>query len=275
MSQSIPDAASFEELYRRLGVDGALDMSCPNARACWPENHWLNRNGVNHDEGERTSLPRPWVGPNYEDLRLVCLAINMNDSGGREECASLVTESRERIREGYTRVRFRGAPHYAGTFLYHRMGSYAVEIAAHAGYVARPPSGQKADFAQVAEVFDWLAYTNQVKCSENNGERSKPTSEMWERCGAFILRPELALLRPRTVLILGSGQNAWFFFNRVADSGSESESLRLGKIRIGNAAIAGKPVRVIMVPHPSAPGGMALKHVMDLREALQGLLPAV
>jgi hypothetical protein len=227
------------------------------------------------DTGEPTYLPRPWVGPLYGDLRLVCLAINMNENGGRLACEELVTEARERIREGCTRVKFKGAPRYAGTFLYHRMGSYAVEIAAHAGYVAPPPSGQKADLAQVANAYDWLAYTNHVKCSARNGERSKPTPEMWEQCGAFILRPELALLRPRTVLILGSGQNAWFFSNHVVDQGTWNKPPPREGILIGSAAIAGQSVRVIVVPHPAAFGGMALKHVMDLREALQGLPPAV
>ncbi|HOI55986.1 MAG TPA: hypothetical protein PLP01_12105, partial [Phycisphaerae bacterium] len=105
MDQSTPAAASFEELYQQLGVAGALHMSCPNARTCWRDQHRPVRADGSLDTGEPTYLPRPWVGPLYGDLRLVCLAINMNENGGRFACDELVTEARERIREGCTRVK--------------------------------------------------------------------------------------------------------------------------------------------------------------------------
>src|SRR5687767_2571447 len=94
----------FEKLYESLGVADSLHCECPHARECWVDEHRPRMNEA-YDRSQPTFLPRPWIGPRYGDLRLLCVAINMNDWGGRTACEELVLAARREMAAGAVRVR--------------------------------------------------------------------------------------------------------------------------------------------------------------------------
>lgn len=242
-----------------------LHVECPFAHECWRENERPRLADGSYDLDEWTRLPRPWIGPHFEKLRLLCLAVNMNEWGGRDACEKLVIDARDEIRAGRTRIHF-NAPGYRGTYLYHRMGLYAAEIASAKGFRGFI-SDDKPSHGQVAEIYDYLAYTNHVKCSPKNSERSKPTENMWKNCGGFILQREIYQLQPQVVLILGIENHA-YFTSKVVDSSSFIQTQSIRSVVVGKATLQGRNIDVVTVPHPSARNGSNYCHFADLRQAL-------
>lgn len=257
----------LDDIYRELGVEGPLHADCQFAGECWREEQRPRYDG-SYDLREWTRLPRPWIGPRFEELRLLCLGVNMNESGGRDECEKLVSEARKKIRKGFKKVHFDEAPAYAGTNFYYRMGAYAAEIAAANGLAGfRSDDEPNPSHSQVADVYDYLAYTNHVKCSPHNSKRSEPTDKMWQNCGRFILRRELLCLEPRIVLILGSSRNHDYFTATVVDANSFVQTRLIGSVVIGQAKIDGRGLGLVTVPHPSVFSYYC--HFANLRKALR------
>jgi hypothetical protein len=273
-SNLTPD--DFKAVYIQLGLGNKetgelfpLYKNCPNAKHCWnPCEIPVLENG-SIDESERTKIPHPWIGEKFQELKLLCLGINMNDHGGFSACHNLIEEAREELKYR-TKIRF-GCDYkdYKGTFLFHRMGMYAALIAQSAGITMQLDSKTGLPTQEeVIRAFDFIAYTNHVKCSPTNKERSKPSWQMWEHCGSFILKDELAMLKPKILLVFGTSDNDWWLSEKVFDPNSVQIKSTLGQVQIKQASLGGQPIKLIVVPHTSARGGCAKKIMTDIQEAL-------
>lgn len=104
---------SFKALYLGLGlVDkstgdiAALHKTCPNAKKCWSQNEIPVLEDGSLDEGEWTKISHPWIGEKFQELKLLCLGINMNNFGGFSACCDLVNDACDEMNKGVKRVRF-------------------------------------------------------------------------------------------------------------------------------------------------------------------------
>jgi hypothetical protein len=248
-----PSADPYEALYSELGLhsrDGAsrlLHEACPDRHVCWRDAS--DRTPLAGTSGE---ISRPYVGEEYGRLRLLALAMNMNEHGGYRALIDLVEYARPALAAGRRRLDF-GDPNYAGTIFHHRLGAYAAVLAGVAGALTFSrlddgfPSGP-----DVARAFGLLAFTNHVKCSPR-GDRSAPTAGMWERCGPRVLAREIELLEPRLVLVLGKGDNAWHLEQHVLGPPSDF-AYEDRNVRAFVGRLSGRRIPCIATPHPSARG---------------------
>lgn len=121
---------------------------------------------------------------------------------------------------------------------------------------------------EVVRAFNFLAYTNHIKCSPTNEERSKPNWQMWEHCGVFILKKEMEMIHPKVLLILGTSDNQYQLVNKVLDSNNTQTISSSGKIEVKQASFDGQPIKLVIAPHPSAKGGCAKQLMIDMQKAL-------
>jgi len=263
--------SDFTDLYRELGLysenhhELPLHRVCSHAQSCW--DHAKGRKPP-EDKGW-SSISRPWVGPKYNELRLVVIGENFNEYGGLDALVELSEEAKDLIAEGWRRIRFSNSfDEYPGSLLWHRIGCYAAAFGEACG-AAQPQWDQdgypKATDASLA--YDLIAFVEHVKCSPV-GDKSHPTGAMWEHCGSHILKRELQLLAPDHVLILGTSNNAWGMREKVYDSGWKKE-VRFGSVTKAIGTIGGKSVTAWVVPHPTSRGDSAGENIKTLREALR------
>jgi hypothetical protein len=259
----------FLDLYKRLnilsraGEELSLYRMCPNREDCWQN----AKDRVPPKDNDWCTISYPWVGPRYEELRLVAIGENLNEYGGLNALVELIEEAKDLILNGYRRVRFHAAfDKYPGSFLWHRLGCYAVALGASRGVMT--PKWDTDGYPvpkDVSTAFDWIAFTEHIKCAPQ-GEKSKPTVAMWERCGTHILREELMLLEPKHILVLGQSNNAWFLAEHVFDSKWRDEK-KIGAVRMAKGELGGKSVKIWVVPHPQSFGGAAKSIFDDLVKA--------
>lgn len=225
------------------------------------KNCWKGLSTAHHQEDERAKIYHPYIGEKYQDLKLLCLGINMNNYGGFDACDNLVKKARDEMENGAIKVRFgNNYKEYSGTYLYHRMGVYSKIIAEAFGI---------SESLTHISAFDFIAYTNHVKCSPKNGKRSKPCWEMWNNCGDFILKKELEILQPNILLVLGKSDNYWWLNEKVFDKGcTEPPIPPLRRVRLVKTKLDGRDLKVIVMPHPSSNSGIAKKLQSDLQEIL-------
>lgn len=260
----------FDDLYRRLTFLSVAREPCALHRVCASRSAcWQNAEGRYPPDGDSWShIARPWVGAEYEKLRLLAVAENLNEYGGLEALCELAEESKDLLRKGFRRVRFHAAfSEYAGSFLWHRLASYSAAIAEAQGSLEVSwladgyPSPQDA-----ARAFDFIAFAEHVKCSPK-GDKSAPTVAMWENCGRHVLREEILVLRPAVVLVLGRSNNNWYLRERVCDTGYQSRR-KIGQVERARAQVGDVDFAVFIVPHPQAYGGSAASILADLKCAL-------
>jgi hypothetical protein len=193
-------------------------------------------------------ISRPWVGRYYKIARLFAVGENMNEDDGYEEIQCLALVAREGILRGEKKNFIsRG---YGGAVLYVRLTAYATAVLEHSRCMQ--PVWEEDGFPckeDMANAFDYLAYTNQVKCSPA-GDNSKPTDQMWKNCGRHALVHEIEILQPRTVLILGSDSNASSFKENVLDTRYCNWAVS-SPFERGEATIGGLKFEVYVVPHPN------------------------
>jgi len=273
---------SFRKLYSELGfIDGdgnclPLHSCCVHGKDCWSGPYEsMYRKPADKD----AAISRPWVGGQYQKLGLWVVGINLNECGGEDSLVGLVEEARKELGGGARKVTFRGLQKesfgdskYSGTLLWHRVGCYATAFCEAKGIYDKgfdldgypPPEA-------VRDAYDYIAYTNHVKCSPNSNN-SAPSPGMWEHCGRHVLRKEMALLKPTDILLLGKSDNLTRF--QMADIldnppvfGEEGKN---SLVRRAKSSIGGMPVRVFVVPHPAKGVGMKGKEILsDLRELLR------
>ncbi len=260
----------FIDLYKKLnlissnGRDYPLRQTCSNRKACWKD---ANKRFPPR-KNDWCTISQPWKGTKYDELGLVAIGENLNEYGGRDALIELTDEAQELIQDGYRRIRFHATyDQYPGSFLWHRLGCYSVVIGEYLGIIS-PKWGIDGYPAPeyVATAFDWIAFTEHVKCSPKR-DMGRPTSTMWKHCGAHILREELKILKPKHVLVLGQSNNAWFLSEHVLDSRWKNEK-KIGAVTLAKGDLHGKPVFVWVVPHPQSYGGAAKSILDDLKTAI-------
>jgi hypothetical protein len=261
----------FIQLYRNLnfisqeGRGLPIHRACANREACWED----AAGRFPQDNEEWSHISKPWIGPEYEKLRLAVIGINLNGYGGINALIELTEDAKDLIKEGWRRLRFgSSSDEYAGSFLWHRMGCYAVAIGEHYGAI-KPTWGDDGYPipGDVSRAFDLISFVEHIKCSPV-GDLSKPTPAMWGFCGKYILRDELSLLQPTQLLVLGTSDNAWFLQERVLDS-TLKDNMQFGSVTRGKGEINGSPVTVWTVPHPQSFGGISKSILDDLRNVHQ------
>jgi hypothetical protein len=251
--------AQFMELYKRLGVVDESDHGVPLHKHCDKRGEcWeaiADRTPPAH-LGERSHISLPWVGPNYCEAKLLVVGENLNECGGLNAATMLVREATREMM-GRSRRVFKGGKCengklYRGTLFYFIVGCYVAALIPE--HLSRPSLSDHSGFQSeqlVASVYDYIAYTNQVKCSPS-GERSRPSSRMWENCGNRILKEEIKILNPEKILVLGIQNNRYFLGAKVLDSEPHWTAFgSAGKVLASNCSVAGCPVQVFAVPHPS------------------------
>lgn len=265
------DEKCFDDLYKELslisknGLPLPIHRSCMHKAECWKGSH----ERYPPDTNEQSHISRPWVGPRFGDLRIVAIGENLNGYGGLNALVELAEEAKELIAQGRIRVRFHAAvDQYAGSFLWHRLGCYSAAVAEHFGSY-RPHWGDAGypTAEDVSKAYDFIAYLEHVKCSPI-GQKSKPTSAMWEHCGVHILRRELELLRPSHLLVFGVSNNAWYMRERVLDSGFDTSAC-VGAVQRASGRIGGHPVSIWIVPHPQSYGGSSRQILDDLKRVFR------
>lgn len=260
----------FVALYRNLnlisqaGKGLPIHRACSNAEKCWKdvsERFPPDDDGISH-------ICKPWIGPEYNKLRLVAIGENLNEYGGMDALIELTEEAKELIAAGYRRVRFHAAfDEYPGSFLWHRLGCYSAAIGEFSG--ALHPTWETDGYPSaesVSNAFDFIAFVEHIKCSPT-GNKSKPTTTMWENCGRHILRNELLELQPTQVLVLGASNNSWYLSEHVFDS-KWTEKKEFGSVIRVRGILGGVATLVWVVPHPTSYGGNSKSILEDLRNAL-------
>lgn len=266
---SILHNKDFEAIYRDLGFNSTpsndrlpLHECCKNRHECWKGAD--DRKPPNDEEWSKIS--RPWVGSKYSDLRLVAVGVNLNECGGFDALSMLLETAREEmVSTGRKRVRFDNS-NYRGSLLWHRLGCYAVVFAQAAGLITPSYANQFPVNRDVGQAFEYIAYTNHIKCSPK-GNWSEPTKKMWENCGGHVLRKELLELEPERILILGTSDNFRYFIANVLDP-DITKPLNKKSVRIVSGKLGKKPVRVFAVDHPASRLGARKSILEDLRESL-------
>jgi len=256
------------EVYTKLGLNSSkgnlctLHTECPNSSYCW-------QNAQNRIPSHANwTISRPWIGPKYNELGLLAIGINMNNYGDYDAIVELIERTKKELLQGKTKM-FREKDGYSGTFLFHRMGSYVTAIAESESLLT--PTWRK-NFPlhkDIVPALDFISYINHIKCSPRNlkkNDRSEPTEEMWEKCGGFILKQEIELLKPKKILVLGKSQN-YTHLNNLVFNNTISMDWDEG-IGIGKGLFNNRIIDIIVVPHPTSFGGNKRKIIVDLRNLL-------
>lgn len=257
-------------LYRELGLlsnkekEQPMHLACANRVACWAE----AQNRIPPDNGVMSWISQPWVGSRYQELGLAAIGVNLNEYGGLNALTELTEEAKELISDGYRRVRFHDTCEaYPGSLLWHRLGSYSAAIAEAYDTMKVEWSEDGYPLPQYAsQAFDMISFIEHIKCSPI-GDKSKPTTAMWERCGCHILKSELAILQPSILLVLGKSDNAWYLSKYVFDS-KMIDATQQGLVTSGIGSIANNTFQIFIVPHPTSYGGASNAILEDLKTAL-------
>lgn len=256
----------FRELYKKLELiddNGhllSLHTNCPNCDICWK----TAKNRMPKPTDNFWTITKPWVGDKYQTKRILIVGENMNEYGGYEGAVDLTNWAREQIENGAIKT-FKSKT-YSGSFVFHRMASYATTILYHKKILVSKYNNIWPNQKDVSKAFEYIAFTNQIKCSPI-GQKSEQTSEMWEKCGKFILKGEIRILEPEIIIILGTSDNFNNFNLRVMDS---PISLKWnGKIGFGIGELNNKNTEIYVVPHPASFGGNSKEIILDLKEHLK------
>ncbi len=220
------------------------------------------------------------IGPRYRAGRLVLVLENLRDFGGwdlHESGAAsgmrwLASLARIDWTGGRRRLFRTKAAGHGGTGVWAQAVSYAATWLATTGLIARSWPGDVVPTKVLAETIDHVAMVQHVKCSPL-GSRSNPNDSMWVECGRYVLRDELAILRPARLLVIGSHHNAGAMRARVLSGKTyavDERTVMLGTrravLRLERGELSGHPVDMVVVQHPASPGGTSRKLVEAFRD---------
>jgi hypothetical protein len=254
----------FKKIYAELNLSDKngtmlpLHNSCPNCNICWQ--NIQDRKPAND---AFWTITRPWVGKKYDELKIMVIAINMNEYGSYDGAINLINWTKEEIGRG--KIKMFVSETYPGTFLFHRMGSYITAFVENANLINPTWQGDYPSSNDIVSSLDYISYTNHIKCSPV-GEKSKPSFQMWDNCGNYILKKEIEILEPHKILVLGNSDNFNYFNANVLDNKISLEWQ--GKVGTGNGFVNNKEVEITVVPHPASFGGNSSQIMKDLNFAI-------
>lgn len=265
---------SFKELYTKLSLndyDGArtLHSNCRFAKECWESaEHRKPKEGSNESQ-----IYYPWIGSNYDKLRLLVLGINMNSHGGMNAAQSLIEKAIQHLGKG--KKRLFANKKYRGSMFFYMAARYTAIFAKAKQIPGFTENTCTSDKGVVASSLDFIAYTNQIKCSPDDEKRedaeklkSKPTIKMWENCSGYILKEELEYLKPNNIFIFGESDNKIYFERRILDSGYTDVKKR-NQVSNAKGHINGRPVNIFIFPHPGVPKGINKSLFSDFSQLLE------
>ena len=178
-----------------LGNEGSRPLyeACVCAAECWK--------GLRDEEfppPDRAGVSLPWIGPRYSSHRVAILAINFVAYGGLWANWEIKERELEQLGAGRKKV-------HDSDFAY-AISSYAAITLA--SYEKRLPETEALPSPQDgALALESCAFLQAVKCAPVR-ERSVPTDEMTHNCPREYLMHELALLAPKTIIVLGDWPSA-------------------------------------------------------------------
>lgn len=278
---------ALKDVYATRGLlrDGRaihLPTACPNHGACWSAVAASRIPVLGHSAGE---LSAPWIGPRYSEGRLLVVLENLRDFGGWDLRDSAEVGMRylgRCARHGFAhghRILFRGNG-YAGTSVWCQAVSYAATWLAAEGLLSTAWSGDRVPGPALAETMDLIGLIQHVKCSPHE-HRSNANEAMWANCGRHVLRPELDVLRPRHLLVVGRDRNAGALRTHVLPEAAGPREERRVKIGSRSTTVEAETrmrdnerVALIVVQHPASPGGTSRSLVGAVRELAVALRAA-
>ncbi len=263
-------ANNFLSLYSDLGVvvgpNGVpLHERCIHCQECWT--------GAKHrfPSGPDSHISYPWIGPEYLRSRLLVLGINMNSHGGLNAINKLVLSAQGQILNGKKKLFPDKKTGYRGGIMHHRVGCYSAIYLQSKGIIQSEATKGMPTKKCISESFNYISFTNQIKCSPDDEkrkkpskQRSKPTQEMWINCNKYILKKELSILLPKCVFIIGNSDNSEYFKNQILDSGYK-HTQRSGAVTYQKGSIDNRDIDIFVFPHPASKGGNKLTIGDDLR----------
>jgi len=249
---------------RAVNAPGHLPTTCPRAVVCWKGVPDERRPAMGHPASE---LSPPHIGDLFVASRVVVLLENLREYGGFDFAVQQATRGMRYLTRcaavGLARgskVLFRGGG-YAGSRVWHQALSYAACWLRSRGSMTFGMTAPGSVPARaVAETLRHVALAQHVKCSPI-GARSEQTAGMWQECGRYVLAGELAVLAPKALLVVGTGENASAVRTHLLPVLDErcARDVRIGS-RVSSIALEGRSspslgaVAVLFVPHPAAPG---------------------
>lgn len=240
------------DLYRSLDLlpkdrDAPLCRVCPNRRECW-------KNTRSPDNFRQAGISVPWIGRAYGRNRVLIVATNFNDWGGLDANWHECQENQHAFEN--RRPGLGGRSFADGAFRYANLA-----IASIRGR-GLPADWRHPDRKDLAPLIDTVAFLQAVKCSPGSA-RSNPTEAMRQRCPPFLLKRELAILRPRVVLLLGR--------STVRDPVRKMLQVEWGEapgsMERDRFQLDGAPVELFSLNHPSRPTNAATS-LAQMRDSL-------
>jgi hypothetical protein len=243
----------IEEFYKSENIfNTPLQACCKFCNNCWKGLENRKRNISDLTDLEKSKIYKPYIGDKYNDFRLLIIGINMNNHGGYEEQRNIAIEAcRLLSEEGMKKLNF-GNQEYAGSVYWHRVASYAVVYTDNANITTKYWSNDSPPDESIAIAFDYFAITNSIKCAPKNlikGDRSIPSTEMFNNCPSYILKKEIEILNPSKILVLGKEN-----YSRVVKALSNNQ---IFNVEINNCISSVKinGINIVGIIHPTAKGG--------------------
>jgi len=246
----------FKKLYVKLGfIDNtgmccSLPEVCNNSKKCWG----TEKDRLPVSNSAQAHISRPYIGKEYDKLRLLVVGINMNEHGGYYAFDGLIDGeygARKDILNWIRRSKF-GNPteRYVGTYQYYCSSNYGAAIASINNLINLKHSSDGLPLSQnTADAWDYISYTNHIKCSPTF-ENSRPSSEMWHLCGSHVLLEEIKILKPKYILILGITDNFWHFKDKVININLQSE-YEIDDARYQKLVFDNEAIHLFAITHPS------------------------
>jgi hypothetical protein len=239
------------ELYDKKGVifdnqskvEGCyLYETCPRKDICWHD--------MEYQKAEWNIIQLPYIGSEYkkEEYPIAILGLNLNEFGGICSLRDLVLDAQYSLSKGWVKIRFgNDYKEYPGTFLFHRIAVYSNIIKK---YYSIEGNYDFLSSRCLAKIFDKISFLEAIKCSPSNDKNSSPTFEMYQNCPKEFLLEELAILKPRILLILGKETIIpEKLFNVVSIKYSKNENICLYTLKDNQIEY------IYKVVHPTSRGG--------------------
>lgn len=258
-----------------------LRTRCERAAACWEH---LGAEAVPPEGTAAAELSPPWVGSSYEIGRTVVVMENLRHYGGFDLLGTsgrgmrhLGMLAREQLAGRRRRLFASGT--YRGTDVWPRALDYAALWLGAVGVIGVGASSPASEVEQRITALDHVAIVQHVKCSPATRGSEQPRA-MWANCGQHVLAHELAILRPRRLVVLGTGDNAramWELVLRRPARVIDRATLRIGQrvlaVTVASTESPWGAVDVLVAPHPAGRGGNARGLLARARE-LFGRMPS-
>ncbi len=241
----------LNEFYTQIGVCNKIPKdACLHSAACWDK----------LSEVEKIDLGSyfypPYIGKNYEDLRLLFLGLNMNGMNQKDGAAYLAGLAIKEIAAGKKRT-FKNS-YYQGSLLWHRILTYAVFFLRETGILTKPDTFKYPSVEEMLEAYEYFAMTNTVKCCPNT-KNSEPTPDMLSNCPSLFLKKESKILNSKYIVCFGTSA-----FNGIKKIFPLKKLEKSGKVTLYSTQINDEDKFIFTLPHPGCAAGSARERQKEL-----------